>query len=203
MRRLKPILLLLFIFIAAGSRAQEVQNIRVSQSGNRVDILYDLTGTGNIDRINLFYTVDDGRIWQGPLRNISGDISRLQAPAVDKRITWEGTLERPGLTGEIQFKIVADILQKAITAPVKEPVVKTWKSDPAYRRHKTSSTIWLSSSLVSAGVGLYTMNKANNLYDQYKTAGTDASDLRSQVETLDVIAPVAFEIGRASCRVRV
>ncbi len=192
MTQLRTILILLIVFLAAEAGAQEVKNIRVSQTGNRVDILYDLAGTGMVEKINLFYTVDDGRTWQGPLRNISGDVSSLQAPALDRRISWDGITERPGLTGEIQFKIVADIFQKTLAIQEKQPVAKTWKSDPVYRKHKTWSTVWLSSALASAGVGLVSKVRANQLYDQYKTAGTKVTDLRSQVETFDAITPVAF-----------
>jgi len=192
MIKLSIVISLLIFLLFSGAKAQEVKNIRVSQTGNRVDIIYDLAGTGNVDKINLYFTVDDGRTWQGPLRNISGDISSLQAPAVDRRISWDGITERPGLTGEIQFKVVADIIQKTITAAIKEPVAKTWKSDPVYRKHKTWSTVWLSSALATAGAGLLSKVRSNQLYDQYKTAGSDAADIRSQVETFDAIAPVAF-----------
>ena len=188
MIKLSIVISLLIFLLFSGAKAQEVKNIRVSQTGNRVDIIYDLAGTGNVDKINLYFTVDDGRTWQGPLRNISGDISSLQAPAVDRRISWDGITERPGLTGEIQFKVVADIIQKTITAAIKEPVAKTWKSDPVYRKHKTWSTVWLSSALATAGAGLLSKVRSNQLYDQYKTAGAEPL----HIEPFDVITPVAF-----------
>lgn len=61
-------------------------------------------------------------------------------------------------------------------------------------KHKKGRNIWLASTVVSAGVGTYSTIRSNTLYEEYQNAGSEASDIRKQIETLDIITPVAYSI---------
>jgi hypothetical protein len=90
------------------THAQEINNIRVTQAGNTVNILYDLTGKGQVFKIDLFYSVDDGQTWKGPLKGVTGDVGERVLPGNNKRMTWD-VLSEPGLEeGYLQFKVLAE-----------------------------------------------------------------------------------------------
>jgi hypothetical protein len=72
------------------------------------------------------------------------------------------------------------------------------KPDVNISRYKTGKTISLSLAVASAGAGIYAYLQGNKLYDEYKTATTNAADLRSKVELYDKIYPVAFAVAGAS-----
>lgn len=170
--------------------SQEVKNIRVSQAGNRINILYDLTGIGNAVKLDLYYTTDNGVTWTGPLKNLSGEISNVNAPANNKRIVWDALTEVGEIKGNLQFRITADFSKIAVVQPV--------PTSADFRKHKTQKGVWLASTLVSSGIGLLTMSSSNKLYDDYQTAQEDAADIHKKIETLDVITPVAFGVAGLS-----
>jgi len=60
------------------------------------------------------------------------------------------------------------------------------------QKYKKRRNIWLVSTIGTAGLGLYSHIKANNLYDEYLDATTNASDLHQKIETYDKIKPIAF-----------
>jgi hypothetical protein len=186
----KIIGLLFLVSFSLNCISQEVKNIRVNQSGNRVNILYDLLGTGKAVKVDLFYTTDDGQTWKGPLRNLNGDIIDVISPATDKRIVWDALTEIGEIKGNIQFQITVDFEK------MKE--VQPWVTDPGFKKHKTLKSVWLTTALISTGAGILTMTKANSLYDDYQTAGENAADIHKKIETLDVVYPVAFGIAAFS-----
>lgn len=61
-------------------------------------------------------------------------------------------------------------------------------------KYKRQKTFWFLSTLVTAGAGIYAMQKSNALYDDYQTGAPNASDLHSQIDTYDKIAPIAFGV---------
>jgi len=188
MKKFIPILFL--VSISLNCISQEVKNVRVSQSGNRVNLLYDLFGSGKVIKVNLFYTTDDGQTWKGPLKNLNGDISNVISPTTDKRIVWDALTEIGEIKGNIQFQITVDFEK------IKE--VQPWAADPGFKKHKTLKSVWLTTALISTGTGILTMTKANSLYDDYQTAGEDAADIHKKIETLDVIYPIAYGIAAVS-----
>lgn len=63
-----------------------------------------------------------------------------------------------------------------------------------YYKHKKRKTIWGIATLLSAGIGTYTIVQSSSLYKSYKSATTNASSIHSQIETFDSITPIAFGI---------
>ncbi|MBW6537506.1 MAG: hypothetical protein K0B11_21030 [Mariniphaga sp.] len=194
------ILVFCFIFLLISlfplfAHAQEIKNIRVTQAGNTVNVLYDLSGEGQIFKVDLFYSVDNGQTWKGPLKGISGDVGERVLPGINKRMTWN-VLSEPGLEeGYLQFKVLAET-----TGLPGSIQTQTRKQKPVVNisRYKTGKTISLSLAVASAGTGVFAYLQGNKLYDEYKTATDNAAELRSKVETYDIIYLVAFALAGAS-----
>lgn len=173
-----------------------VKNVRVTQEGNQVTILYDLTGEAEEFNIDLFYSIDDGKTWEGPLKSVTGDVGSNIKPGTNKRMIWNVLTSSELEEGYMQFKVEAGSI-----IPPPRDIQTTQKSqvpDLALRKYKTGKTISLVLGIVSAGTGVYAYLQGNKLYDEYKTTTDDATYLRSKVETYDIIYPVAFAVAGAS-----
>ena len=186
--------LLTFILNMAAS-AQEIKNIRVNQEGNRVNVLYDLAGKGQTFKVNLFYTVNDGQSWQGPLKGATGDVGDKVQPGLNKQITWDLLSETALKEGYLQFKVVADVSE--VSMPTDKATIDP-NSNLKNSKYKTGKTISLVTAIVSAGTGIFATIQGNKLYDEYQTATDDAADIHKKIETYDIITPVAFAIAGAS-----
>jgi len=186
MKRLSISGILFFLCLTFGAVSQEVQNMRISQSGNRVNILFDLRGTGKVSKVDLFYTLDEGVTWTGPLKQVSGKTTNLPVPSADNLIIWDAQSEKGSFTGNIQFKLEMDVI------PAEETKVTATLNQ--YQRHKTMTNVWLTATLISAGTGLYATSRGNKLYKDYQNAGADAAEIHRKIETLDLVAPIAYGI---------
>ena len=62
----------------------------------------------------------------------------------------------------------------------------------AYDKHKKMKTIWLIATGTTAATGMGLMLTSNSLYNNYKTATTDAVEIREKYEKLDKIYPAVF-----------
>jgi hypothetical protein len=188
-------LFLFFTVLSFLTQAQEVSNIRVTQAGNMVHVLYDLAGESQTFKVDLFYSVDDGQTWKGPLKGVSGNVGERVLPGNNKMMTWN-VLSEPGLEeGYLQFKVLAETT--GLPGPIQTQIGKQ-KTDVNISRYKTGKVISLSLAVASAGTGVFAYLQGNKLYDEYKTATTNAAELRSKVETYDIIYPVAFALAGAS-----
>lgn len=195
-RKISAFVLALFLTVfILSSHAQEIKNIRVTQEGNRVNVLYDLAGKGQTFKVELFYSTNDGQNWQGPLKGASGDAGTNVQPGNNKQIIWDVQSE-PGLKeGFLQFKVIAEV---TVTSIMAQTNTNKPKPDLKISKYKTGKNISLTLALTSAGAGVFTYIQGNKLYDEYKIATDDAAGLHKKIETYDKITPVAFAIAGAS-----
>ena len=100
------VILLLIFVIPSFLFAQEVSNIQVTQQKKNVIITYDLSGDDKYE-VEIFYTIDDGQTWQGPLIYVSGEVGEDQEAGTNKQISWNVLEEIEELQGFAQFKIKA------------------------------------------------------------------------------------------------
>lgn len=84
------------------TKAQTVTNINVEVYGNKVIVNYNLDKTTDID---LYVSVDGGTTWEGPLKQVSGNIGKNVQPGSNS-IIWDAIKERGGISGD---DIVFDI----------------------------------------------------------------------------------------------
>lgn len=186
MKLIKIYSILLFILIPSFGFSQEIRNLRVNQSANRVIITYDLVGNGVAKRLDLYYSLNEGKSWVGPLLYLSGDISDISAPATDRRIVWDAQTEKGVIEGTLQFKIEAEFAKMEVTQNKFIP--------SELKESKILKTLWLTSALIAAGTGTYCILRSNGLYDDYHTAEENAGDIHKKIEKLDNVYPVAFGI---------
>jgi hypothetical protein len=104
-KRLFTILILqLFVVVGYG---QKVSNITAEQIGQTIKISYTLVSESECD-ISLYYSLDNGSRWIGPLKRVSGDIG-INILHGSKAIIWDVVDEVVNLVGsEIKFKIIAE-----------------------------------------------------------------------------------------------
>lgn len=173
--------------------SQEVKNIRISQNGNRVNVLFDLAETSKTYKVDLYVTTDDGITWTGPLKSVSGDVGNNVPFGSNRQIIWDIVSEKGLDEGYMQFKVVAESLniEQASTG-------KTNDTNAEFKKYKTGKTISLTLALASAGTGIFAYIQGNKLYDEYKTATDNAADLHSKIQTYDLIYPIAFALAGAS-----
>jgi hypothetical protein len=178
MANIRFIFILITLLLSLNSFSQKVSNVRVSQEGNSVVVVYDLSGKYVTFDVNLFYTVDDGKTWRGPLKNVTGDVIN-QNPGLNKKAVWNAASEAGNIEGMVQFKLEA---------------LATSTFSVNYQKYKKSKNIWLAFAITSAAAGTYSYLQSEKYYDQYQTSTTDAADLHQKVKLYDQITPVAFGV---------
>lgn len=81
-----------------------------------------------------------------------------------------------------------------VTTPYKSPY-NHFELERKLKKHKTWQAVWGVTTLLSAGTGVYTMLKANELYDTYQNASYGSQiHVREEIETLDKITQGAFGV---------
>lgn len=190
---MKKSILLCFILVTYLSGfSQEFTNIRVSQTGSRINIVFDIVGSGTISNIDLLYSVDDGKSWTGPLKNVVGETRNIIAPATNKLLIWDAMAENPGLTGELQFRITGDFLPTNQAEKIVKQDTPPVMNDLKFKRAKSMKFVFMATTLVAAGTGAYSYQKGNKLYDDYQSAIDNSDELRKQITAQDNILSVAM-----------
>jgi len=191
MAKLKSIVFLIMALFSLNSFAQEITNVKISQDGTSIVVTYDLAGKKDKYDIALFYTMDDGETWQGPLKNVTGEVA-VQLAGKNKKAIWNAEAEKVEIEGTIQFKLYAQSVNfnnQVADEPIAKPIYS-----PEYYKYKKSKTIWFTGAWLSGAVGVFSMMQANNYYNQYPTATTTATDLHQKIKLYDQITPIAFGV---------
>lgn len=188
----KSILLYIILFANLSALSQEITNIRVLQTGSRINILFDIVGTGTISNIDLLYSDDEGKSWTGPLKNVIGETKNIIAPATNKLLIWDALAENPGLTGELQFRITGDFQSSNQAQKIARKDPLPVMNDMKYKRAKNMKFVFMGATLVAAGTGAYSYQKGNKLYEDYQSAIDNSSELRKKITTQDNILSVAM-----------
>lgn len=111
-----------FMFFAAS--AQKIENVRFTQKGKNISVIYDIISTKSNDKftITLYISEDNGISWNGPLKSVSGDVGNNQTPGSKKNIIWDVLADRKELIGEVMFEVRAEMvfLQKDVAGTYKD-----------------------------------------------------------------------------------
>jgi len=105
------------LFRPAVTYAQRVTNVTAEQEGQVLVISYVLEANGPVN-VDLFVSIDQGKNWQGPLSNCSGDVGNYVVAGASKRILWVVLQDRLLAGDGIRFKVVA---KKTLTKPWLNP----------------------------------------------------------------------------------
>jgi hypothetical protein len=118
------ILALFLAGIYSGVKCQEVKNFQAVQEGNQIKITYDLSGKERFYNIKLFYSLDKGKSWLGPMLKISGDAGEKLSSGSNKLIIWDALSEQGPLEGFVQFKIETETFADKVPEIVQEVPLK-------------------------------------------------------------------------------
>ena len=106
MKYLPLLLFSCFLFELSG---QIVSNVKFKQEGDQIIINYNLQTEEPIG-IRLYYSVDGGGSFNGPLKNVSGDVGSGIPSGLNKKLTWDVLSSIDYLYDDnVIFKVVADI----------------------------------------------------------------------------------------------
>lgn len=94
----------LFYFLGLKVNAQKVNNVSFRQEQSNIIVSYNLETTSPC-KIMLYVSTDGGKIWQGPLKHVIGDVGD-KITSGNNSIIWEVLEEFKELRGNnIKFKI--------------------------------------------------------------------------------------------------
>lgn len=116
----KAAILFSLIFICVSTftaRAQHVENVRVKQLNNKINLIYDITKEkiGQQFNVQVFYSKDAGKTYKGPIDSLTGAFGKNIKGGTNQLIVWDVLSEVPNLIGEnIVFKIKATPTEKII-----------------------------------------------------------------------------------------
>lgn len=123
---------ILFLGFNIGNQAQlygqnaqvTVLSAELDPTTEKINVTYRLSETKALNltyAISLYYSVDLGKHFIGPLRVVSGDIGPQISPGTSKQISWDFMTEAPqlaekGNTLKLQFKVVAQVDPESVNA---------------------------------------------------------------------------------------
>lgn len=125
-------------------------------------------------------TNSDKFLWEfGDPKSLQSNVSALESPA--HRYRSAGNYQVGLITGNTRNKTTDTVIK----------VVSLVKNDQV-RKHKNLKTVWLTSSVASAGIGVYGLIRHKNLYDEWKKMGTN--DLEKKYKTYRIVGPAGLAV---------
>ncbi len=104
----KLIFTTLTVCLAFILQAQQISNVTATQTGNTVEILYNMNGFNSPQNIQILCSTDGGNSFTIPLRSVSGDIGAQVMPGGTKKVIWNVLSDVQSLhTGSAVFKVIA------------------------------------------------------------------------------------------------
>jgi len=113
------ILTVAFTIISNSIQAQNVNKIKASVSGNNIIVSYAISGAkfNQSFNISLYVSSDDGRTFEGPLQEVSGDVGEGIKKG-NHKITWDVLKEMPFTEESLIFDVRAEVIEEAIKKSV-------------------------------------------------------------------------------------
>ncbi len=105
----KYLTIILLCFIAPALSSQPISNVTFEQRGIDIYINYDLNVTAQ--NLNLFYSIDEGNSFNGPINSVAGDVGQnIIFPGKNKEIVWDVILDESNLICDnLIFKVEAEV----------------------------------------------------------------------------------------------
>lgn len=86
---------------------QNVENLRFEQIDKQIIIYFDLPDgiNGQTYDVQVYYSIDGGTTFNGPLKQLSGDFGTKVIGGAGKKVVWDVLQEKTELIGNIIFEI--------------------------------------------------------------------------------------------------
>jgi uncharacterized protein (TIGR02145 family) len=129
---------IIFIFIGVFAKAQiEIEELAFKVQNNKILVSYDLPCEG-IYYAELYFTTGDSTNWQGPLKNLTGDIYGIKA-VKNKRISWD-------ILKEYDWLVVDNIRFKIKLIPVSGTFIDL-RDSLSYKWVKIGTQVWMAENM--------------------------------------------------------
>lgn len=110
MKKYQSFLVFLFFLFISGANAQYVKDVTSIVKDGKVQVQYTLDAKFyNEFNVSLYVSRDNGQTFEGPLKEVSGDIGKVITKGV-KAIVWDAMKEMPFVSETLIFDIRAEIL---------------------------------------------------------------------------------------------
>lgn len=151
---------------------------------NMLDIVYDLAEAQHNYfnyAVELYYSLDGGMTFIGPVRLVRGDVGANVSPGANKSISWDFSIEAPDFTGSnITFSLKAKArMRPEYYSKFGGPRNAVWSvllpglGDMKVRHYNKYYNLGITAvALGTLGAGVGQRLQANNSFEQYKKAET-------------------------------
>jgi opacity protein-like surface antigen len=96
--------------------SQTVSDVAFVQKGQKIEVNYSLKGAKFNQKFNvsLYVSTNGGKVYTGPLVNVSGDVGTSVESGLNKKILWDVYQEMPGFGGQVVFDVKALVIEEKI-----------------------------------------------------------------------------------------
>lgn len=116
----------LIIFSVTATAQKGVSNIRTEQQDSILYVFYDLSSTSDV---SLYFSIDDGKTFSGPLAHVSGDVGTGITAGSGRLIVWDIVKELGYIDiKRAKVKVVANLQKVKMPKIPKEPRKLEWFS---------------------------------------------------------------------------
>ncbi len=124
---MKMIFLVVGLLISSTVLAQKgVSNVRTEQQDSILYVFYDLNTSSDV---SLYFSIDDGKTFSGPLSYVSGDVGSGVKAGSEKLIVWDIVKELGYIDiKRAKVKVVADLQKVKTPKAPKRPRQLEWRT---------------------------------------------------------------------------
>jgi len=114
MKKQHYLLFLLSLVFSFTSYTQSISEAHFEQKGAVIVVYYTIIDAQakQVFDISLYYTTNNGKTWQGPLKEVSDNVGKVQldSSSFTGKITWNVLEEVEKLQATVQFEVQANLL---------------------------------------------------------------------------------------------
>ncbi len=193
--------ILLFFICPLIYFAQKVNNVEASKLGQNIVVTYDLE-TEQPCTINLFISTNGGKTWQGPLKQVQGQVGPFIESGKNK-ITFFVLNEFNELRGDkILFSVEALYDNKKLAGPlcaINSMVFPGWGTTKvSYGKKGWGRSLSFFSTLL---IAIVSNNYSNSQYDAYLNEKNDLSLMNKHYKNANLSHKVALISGGISASI--
>ena len=93
-----------------------VSNVSFKQKGQQIEVSYNITGAKFFQffNVDIYVSIDGGKTYQGPLKEVSGDVGKEIRTGAGKKVYWDVFNEMPDFGGNVAFDVRAIVMEKKL-----------------------------------------------------------------------------------------